>query len=254
MELMSKAEKIIIRRCMIVCWLALISYMYFNSMAIVKNQEQQIKTLEIVQTKQEEIITNVQVLGDKIDDIDKDVENLDIVFEEIDGIKETTYDIKIMEFQAEMSALDLITDKEKWFLEYKDLCERYEEYIGVPVSIYDVYTEEEIIRIERMVETEVGSGDFMSKVHVADVVWNRMENEKWPNTIDQIIVLGQFAYGKTTISESTRLAVEYSFMFPDETNGALAFHSMKQTERFGNYYYIFTDSAKHHFYGEKQND
>lgn len=254
MDIISKAEKVIIKRCMIICWLVLISYMFINNKHIIEKQEQQIRVLENVQIKQEGLLENVQILETKVETIEKNITELTSVIDEVEDIKDVTYDMKLFEFQTEMTAIDLIEDKEKWFLEYMDLCERYSEYIGMPVTIYDVYTEEEIYLIQRMVETEAGGGDFLSKVHVADVVWNRMNNEKWPNTIDQIIVLNQFAFGKRIISESTRLAVEYSFMFPDETNGALAFHSMEKSERFGNYYYIFSDSINHHFYGEKKND
>lgn len=176
----------------------------------------------------------------------------DQVWNELDYLRSSEEELKMMRLSVDLAALDNIEDKEEWFLGYKDIMERYGDYTGKPISIYEVYTPDEIYLIQRMVQTEVGNCSFEAKVHVADVVWNRLLDEKWPNTITQIITSpNQFAYGATSISESTKLAVEYSFMFPDETQGALGFHSGPKSETFGRYGYIFTDDAGHHFYGER---
>ena len=109
-----------------------------------------------------------------------------------------------------------------------------------------------IYLLQRLVETETHGADFMSKVHVAEVVLNRIDNERWPNTLTEVVTQSnQFAYGRTTITESTERAVEYAFMFEDETGGALSFHSNAKTDTFGRYVFYMSDGS-HNFYGEKK--
>lgn len=250
MNLDHKREIDDFKRVIMLIWLISITSVFLQFLVIGIDNDKQAQTLKQIQVKQLELQSKIEGINPNKEAMDIITISLNHIAQSIDDVKEAAYDVKALEYQTELAALDQIQDKEKWFLEYKDLSERYSEYIGVPVTIYDMYSENEIYLLQRMVETEVGSGDFESKVHVADVVWNRIENDKWPDTIEKIIVPGQFAFGKTMISESTRLAVEYSFMFPDETMGALAFHSMEKSDKFGNYFYLFTDQVGHHFYSE----
>lgn len=236
---------------MLLCYLCILSIHCLSVSTYVEaKNEEQIVIINNIQSEQQNIIT-------KLDEVNEDIVNMkdysasfNIIMNELEDLKETTYEIKAIEFEAEMSAIEKIKDdKEKWFLEYKDICERYQEYVPMPLTIYDFLTEEEINRVLYTVQTEIGSGSFDAKVNVADVIWNRIEDSRWPNEVLKVIIPGQFAYNNTNVTESTRLAVEYSFMFPDQTNGALAFHSMEKTDRFGRYTYLFSDSF-HHFYGE----
>ena len=159
------------------------------------------------------------------------------------------YEIAIQEIQEKMSEIESIEDRKEWFLAYKNIVFEYSEIIDPPETIYDCLTEEEVILICRVVETETYQCDFDSKVNVANVVFNRFECGEFGETIEEVITSkNQFAYGRKKIEEDTILAVEYAFQICDTTNGALFFHSNKKTDTFCGASYIFSDNAVHHFY------
>lgn len=172
----------------------------------------------------------------------------EIVFEEV--IEEPDpYEIAIQEMQEKMSEIESIEDNKEWFLAYKDIVFEYAEWIDPPETIFDYYTEDEVRLICRVVETETYQCDFDSKVNIANVVLNRIESGEFGETVEEVITTeSQFAYGREVITEDTILAVMFAFEFEDTTNGALYFHSNKQTNTFCGKSYIFSDDAVHHFY------
>ena len=116
-------------------------------------------------------------------------------------------------------------------------------------DIYIYYSQNDIEYLCRCVETECHDCSFLAKVNVANVILNRVNSDEFKdNVYDVITSPNQFAYHRTKIDDSTRLAVEYAIMFEDTTQGALYFHSGKKTETFSNSQYIFSDDAVHHFY------
>lgn len=158
------------------------------------------------------------------------------------------YAIKSQEVLDKQEELSSIEDNEEWFIAYKDLIEEYSEWVDPPETIYDYYTEDEVYLMQRCIETETFEADFDSKVNVASVILNRIESDEFANEVSEIIVKGQFAFGRENISEDTVLALEYAFMIGDTTDGALYFHSNPKTETFNGAEFIFTDTAGHHFY------
>lgn len=158
------------------------------------------------------------------------------------------YAIKSQEVLDKQEELSSIEDSEEWFIAYKDLIEEYSEWVDPPETIYDYYTEDEVYLMQRCIETETFEQDFDSKVNVASVILNRIESDEFANEVSEIIVKGQFAFGRENISEDTVLALEYAFMIGDTTDGALYFHSNPKTETFNGAEFIFTDTAGHHFY------
>ena len=172
----------------------------------------------------------------------------EIVFEEV--IEEPDpYEIAIQEMQEKMSEIESIEDNKEWFLAYKDIVFEYAEWIDPPETIFDYYTEDEVRLICRVVETETYQCDFDSKVNIANVVLNRIESGEFGETVEEVITTeSQFAYDREVITEDTILAVMFAFEFEDTTNGALYFHSNKQTNTFCGKSYIFSDDAVHHFY------
>ena len=158
------------------------------------------------------------------------------------------YAIKSQEVLDKQEELSSIEDNEEWFVAYKDLIEEYSEWVDPPETIYDYYTEDEVYLMQRCIETETFEADFDSKVNVASVILNRIESDEFANEVSEIIVKGQFAFGRENISENTVLALEYAFMIGDTTDGALYFHSNPKTETFNGAEFIFTDTAGHHFY------
>lgn len=142
-----------------------------------------------------------------------------------------------------------IYNLKEYYLLYKEIEEEYSEEFGKPLSIYDVYTEEDIYYIQKCVETECYDCPFENKVNVANVIINRVNNERFSSTPKEVVTSpNQFSYFRTNITEDTVLAVEYAFMFEDTTDGALFFHSGSYSEKFGDANIIFEDSVGHKFY------
>lgn len=165
------------------------------------------------------------------------------------------YKLVIQKMQEEMETVDLIEDKEQWFIAYKALVHKYEEIIDPPLTIYDYYTDEEINLIQKVVETECYDQDFESKVNVASVVFNRVEdiNGRYGANVKEVVTAkNQFAYSREKITESTILAVEYAFQIEDTTNGCVAFRSDKSPTTWYGWEYVFTDGAGHAFYKERE--
>ena len=155
-------------------------------------------------------------------------------------------------YLSKMSELECeVVDKEKWYLGYKQMIAEFDDYLDPPETIYDVYDDGDIYLIQRAVETEVYQCSFDAKVNVASVIFNRIDDGRFGNTVREIITNpGQFAYHRTKISDSTILAVEYAFEIEDTTDGCLAFRSDKCPDKWGKWVYRFSDSAVHHFYSE----
>lgn len=167
--------------------------------------------------------------------------------------QETEYEIAIKTMNHEFEQIKNIDSKIDWFIEYKDIIDKYSYIIDPPETIYDYFSEDEIYLIQRMVETETYQAKFEAKVNVANVALNRLESGLYGESIKEIITNpNQFAYHRKSISDSTILAVEYAFMFDDTTDGALSFHSNSKTNTFNRQKYIFTDSVGHHFYGKEK--
>ena len=110
----------------------------------------------------------------------------EIVVEEVVE-EQDPYEIAIQEMQEKISEIESIEDNKEWFLAYKDIVFEYSEIINPPETIYDCLTEEEINLICRVVETETFECDFVSKVNVANVVFNRLEHGEFGKTIKEVI-------------------------------------------------------------------
>lgn len=163
---------------------------------------------------------------------------------------------KIKEAQNRIKKLDK-NDKMEWFKNYKLIQKEYEEYIDIEQSIYDVYSENELALLFSIVETEVrGDTYFCEKANVASVIFNRIENDIFPNTLyDVLTQKNQFssyssnAYKNVEVNETTIIACEYAFQIEDTTKGALWFDSTNGNSWASkNRTYIFTDNVGHTFY------
>ena len=228
---------------------AILNYQISSVRAEIENMQQH--NIEI----QDDLNTSINMLSNRISSNEADMySNMDAMQNSIDRLYETTVETKLLEMQLEMNQVEKLKDIDlkEYYLEYMNLCEKYADWIDPPETIYDCCSSEEIYYLQRMVETETCGADFASRVHVADVALNRVNDEAWPNDIVSVITQPhQFAYVKTQISEDTILAVEYAYMFPDETFGALAFHSNAKTDTFSGYIFLFEDAVSHKFYGHQ---
>lgn len=214
-----------------------------------KDERDFLEQQELQQQQQEEQDQAIEQMVEQLAELQSQVL---LNEEELATIKNAQIETKILEMQIEMNEISKITDLQEYFLAYKEVVAKYSDVLGPVETIYDVYSESDIYLLQRMAETETYGADFESRTHVANVAFNRLADSGYPNTLSGVITAsGQFAYVKTNISETTKLACEYAFMFPDNTQGALAFHSGRKTNTFCGKQYLFTDLCGHHFYGEK---
>lgn len=162
-------------------------------------------------------------------------------------------DEAIEEMNQEMADIESIDDKREWFIAYKTIIDKYSYITDPPETIYEYFTEEELDLLFRVVQAEIGdSEDFIQKVNVASVIFNRLEHERFPDTLSEILVYDQFSpisdgrYKKVEVSEDTILACEYGFAIEDTTDGCLFFDSNNTL----NYQFIMND-GEHNFYTYK---
>lgn len=170
--------------------------------------------------------------------------------EDIPVILNFELDTAIEEMKYEMTEIENIQDKKEWFIAYKNIIDKYSYMIEPPESIYDCFTEEELDLLFHVVQAEIGDEySFEQKVNVASVIFNRLEHDRFPDTLEEILVASQFSTisngrcQKVEVSDATILACEYAFSIQDTTNGCLFFDSNNTL----NYQFIFNDAA-HNFY------
>ena len=165
-------------------------------------------------------------------------------------------EMKQYEFDTKLKEIKHIKDEstKEWFFAYKDLTYEYMKWVELPETVYDVFNEDEIRLIWRVVETETYDQDFDSKVNVANVVFNRLKSGDFGETITEVITKeNQFAYGRQKITDDTIYAVMYAYEMSDTTQGALYFNSFKEKkESFNGAAYLFTDNCGHNFYKPKE--
>ena len=149
----------------------------------------------------------------------------------------------LMEFKT-------VQDHREWFLGYKELLERQAGILGTPASIYDCFNEQELDRLFRVVQAEIGDEySFDQKCNVASVIFNRLKHPEFGGTLEAVLSPGQFStvkngrYLRAEVSQETILACEYSFMIGDTTGGCLFFDSNGVLK----YSFVFNDGA-HNFY------
>ena len=76
-----------------------------------------------------------------------------------------------------------------------------------------ILTDDEKILIARIVMAEAGNQDYIGKRLVADVILNRFNNERWPNTIAGVIyAAGQFTHPASYYTDDCLAAVEAECM------------------------------------------
>lgn len=103
------------------------------------------------------------------------------------------------------------------------------------------FPEEDMEALLRIVEAEAGSEDEEGRLLVANVVLNRVKNDRFPDTVTEVVFqqsggVTQFSpvasgsYYKVHISEETISAVGRALMGEDISQGALYFASRKHAD------------------------
>lgn len=130
--------------------------------------------------------------------------------------------------------------------------------------IYDISDKDYEVLL-RIVEAEAGGEDETGKLLVANVVLNRVESSKFPDTVEEVVFQQsggcyQFSpvsngrYESVCVSEETYDAVERALMGEDLSEGALYFVSEKyadpeKLEWFHSKLTLLYSHGGHNFYG-----
>lgn len=130
--------------------------------------------------------------------------------------------------------------------------------------VYDL-SDKDYEALLRIVEAEAGGEDETGKLLVANVVLNRVESEKFPDTVEEVVFqregncyqfspVGNGRYDSVCISEETYEAVERALQGEDLSEGALYFVSEKyadpeKLEWFHQKLTLLFSHGGHNFYG-----
>lgn len=144
-------------------------------------------------------------------------------------------DMTLEEMQAELNEEDIQeVYRFREMMQNISSPERTVDY-SVLVNENAIFLDEESIEILcRIVEAEAGTEDEKGRILVANVVMNRVESSRFPDTVKGVVFqksggLYQFSpvangrYYRVTVSEETREAVEKVLRGKDESQGALYF-------------------------------
>lgn len=138
---------------------------------------------------------------------------------------------KEQQMYDELLEISYIEDEKEWFIRYMEMNKRYPEYLTMPETIYDKFNSEEINKLFKLVEAEATGGTFIDKVNVATTIFNRLEDNRFPKKLDEIMTKEQFSplkdgrFWKVEVTDDTILACEYSFIFNPIIHDALFFDS-----------------------------
>lgn len=189
----------------------------------------------------------------QIGQIEADTE-CEMLLPEVKLIDENPVVIAIMEMYKELDDISNIEDKKQWFIKYKKIIEKYSDILDPPETIYDYYSDEDIEILHRIVEAECTGLEFDKKVNVANVIFNRINDENFPDNIEDVVFQKnpiQFSpiidgrYYSVSPEDDTLLAIEYAFIFPDTTDGAIFFEAIWSEKL--NYDEVMCDGS-HKFY------
>ena len=130
-------------------------------------------------------------------------------------------------------------------IETMDLPEAEPEEEISSLSIEDTsspFTEEEIIMLERIVEAEATGEDMKGKILIVNVVMNRMNNDAFPDTVEEVIFQkskGKYQFSPISdkrfwtvkVTEQSKEAVQRAIDGEDYSEGALYFMARKRANK-----------------------
>lgn len=168
------------------------------------------------------LITGVLAVNAKEVDLDEELsgEILDMTVEELQAEREAGHIEEIFQFG---SILESISSPKRT--------------VGYHVLVNEnaIFLDEESTEILcRIVEAEAGNEDEKGRMLIANVVMNRVESSRFPNTVKGVVFqkgggIYQFSpvangsYYRVKVSEETKTAVEKVLQGEDESQGALYF-------------------------------
>lgn len=172
-------------------------------------------------------------------------------FDDTNEVSEAELADEAKQYMDLVNELETVTDKYAWYMEFEELMSNCNDPME---SIYDYYSDEELILLFRVVEAEVGDrGGFDEKCNVASVIFNRLsewhpDGNLFDVLTEQFSTISNGRYQKVEVSDETIAACEFVFRFGDTTNGALFFESGSKNVHDAYATYMFRDAAGHKFY------
>ena len=139
---------------------------------------------------------------------------------------------------------------------YKTVCEGDNPPIVItPIQQFSI-TDEEIEMLKYIVEQETRSGSYKHKCIVTNVILNRVEDSRFPNTVREVLLqknqfssVWNYYQRRVEPDKSTERAVNdvLNGRVEDESNGALFFHSMKSDGWFSSLSFVM-EMEGHRFF------
>lgn len=125
--------------------------------------------------------------------------------------------------------------------------EKEEDTYSVRVASADkviTVTKKEVGMLERIVEAEAGGEDMIGKILIANVIFNRVAHDEFPDTVKGVIFENddgdyQFSpvesgrYWDVKVSKETKKAVQRALKGEDYSEGALYFVAKKRSKKSG---------------------
>lgn len=204
----------------------------------------QVEAKELAKTETHE----VKIIGNDLVEVDDKPEIIETI---------TIEEIAEKRKSERLDEISDIEDKREWFIAYKEIIGDYDTILDLPDTIYDVFTEEELDFLFRVVQAEVGDEEstFEQKVNVARVIFNRLEHENFPDTLNEILtqenqftVVANKKYKQIEISGEIILACEYAYQI--ESRSELLFFDCNDTLKYDK---VMNDGI-HNFYKYKEEE
>lgn len=181
-------------------------------------------------------------------------------FEDLSSVQlSLSLDVDTAEYRASSSSLDVELLSYAMPIACSDYSEHIEEYFNLPSPTVDTnryktvcegdnppivitpiqqfsITDEEIEMLKYIVEQETRGGSYKHKCIVTNVILNRVEDKRFPNTVKEVLFqknqfssLWNYYQKRREPDEKTERAVNdvLNGRVEDESNGSLYFHSMK---------------------------
>lgn len=150
---------------------------------------------------------------------------------------------KMQSYVAERKEIELAAAKRQ--AEKKAAAEKKEKLESLSVKVASssksiTISKADVTMLERIVEAEAGGEDQVGKILIANVIFNRIVNKHFPDTVEEVIFQKndgdyQFSpvkngrYWSVKISKDTKKAVERALSGEDFSEGALYFVARKRT-------------------------
>lgn len=144
-----------------------------------------------------------------------------------------------------------VNPSQDWYVQYSSL----NQQLNIVNKLHSDFSQDELLLLYKIVEAEVtGENKFESKVNVASTIFNRLDSELFPNSLEEILTTpAQFSsyfdgrYSRVEILNETIQACEYAYEF--RNTDALFFDSCNGTSwAASSRQYLFTDNVNHNFY------